>query len=323
MSNRAERPISAEELRAAVEPRALVQELIPPLDHLLGSQGKQLRAALVQGSAEAGSDASVHAVREGAAAVELFHLGTLAHDDVVDDGKLRRGTETVGIAYGSRASGFAGVVLLGVAAELMAHHGQEANEAFAEAVSKICEGEMAEIEDLFNADRSVERYFHVISGKTAAGFAFAGWIGAWLAGADGSVAAKTRRFGHKLGMAFQILDDALDLCSPATVTGKQRGKDLKQGVYTLPVLYAALADPFLRRELGRPIEEGKLELMVERVIASGGIRRAEEACKTFADQARAAVSEIPSGSRQSLLKLLDGALGPLGQLSTVSDLHHV
>jgi heptaprenyl diphosphate synthase len=321
MIDRPKRLISAQELRAAVETRALSQELAPPLDHLFASGGKQLRAALVWGSAEAGPDPSVHSVREGATAVELFHLGTLAHDDVVDDGRLRRGIETVGVAHGSRASGFAGMVLLGAAAELMARHGQEANEVFAEAVSEICEGEMAEVEDLFNADRPVERYFHAISGKTAAGFGFAGWVGAWLAGADCSIAARTRHFGHELGMAFQILDDALDLCGP-TATGKQRGKDLEQGVYTMPVLSAALTDPSLKRELGRPIEEGNLDLVVERVIASGGMKRTEEACSSFADRAKDAIGEIPSAARRPLLELLDAALEPLDQLHTAADLSH-
>lgn len=323
MSNRPERWISAEELRAAAEVGGLVEELAAPLDHLFGSRGKQLRASLVQRSAKAGADASVHAVREGATAVELLHLGTLAHDDVVDDGRIRRGNETVGVAHGNRASGFAGMVLLGTAAELMAHHGQEANEAFAEAVARICEGEMAEVEDLFNPDRSVERYFHAVSGKTAAGFAFAGWIGAWLAGADCDAAARTRRFGHELGMAFQVLDDALDLRGPVTATGKQRGKDLEQGVYTLPVLYAALADPSLKRELGHPIEGGELELLVERVVASGGMERAEEACRSFGDKAKAAVGDLPGVAREPLLELLDVALEPLDRLSTASDLHHV
>ena len=323
MSNLKAKFLNAAELRVGAEVDGVVQELERPLNHLLTNQGKQLRSALVQGSAEAGPDLSPDTVRKGATAVELLHLGTLAHDDVVDDGMLRRGSETVGVAHGNRASAFAGGVLVAAAAELMSCHGQEATEAFANSVTQICEGEMAEVEDLFNADRSIERYLEAISGKTAAGFAFAGWVGPWLAGADEHVAAKTGRFGHELGMAFQILDDALDLCASTTKTGKQRGKDLQQGVYTLPVLHAAAADPSLRRELGQPIGEGQLEPFIERVVASGGVKKAREACSSFAEAAKSAINDIPDTARQCLLELLDSALEPLGELTAALDGHHV
>jgi geranylgeranyl pyrophosphate synthase len=317
------RSIGADELRVGAQAVGLIEELAGPLDHLFSSQGKQLRSALVQESAKAGPDSSARAVREGATAVELLHLGTLAHDDVVDDGKLRRGGETARVAYGNRASAYAGGVLVAAAAELMARHGQEATEAFAEAVTKICEGEMVEVEDLFNADRAIERYLRAIAGKTAAGFALAGWVGSWLGGADEHIAAGTGRFGHELGMAFQILDDTHDLCCLPTETGKQRGKDLQQGVYTLPVLYAALVDPLLRRELGHPIEEGELESLVKRVVASGGVKEAEEACRSFAERAKAAINEVPDLAREPLLELLHTALEPLGELTMASELHHV
>ena len=314
--------IVADELRAAVEAETLVQELAAPLDHLFDSRGKQLRAALVRAAAGTGPRGSAAAVRDGEIAVELLHLGTLAHDDVVDDGRLRRGSETVGVAYGNRASAFAGGVLLASAAAMMAPHGAEAGDAFAEAVTAICEGEMAEIEDLFNADRPLERYFEAISGKTAAGFAFAGWIGSWLAGADAAAAATTMRFGQEMGMAFQVLDDVLDLRSPAAETGKQRGKDLQQGVYTLPVIYASIDDPHLKRKLGRPIGERELEPLVQRAIAAGGVEKATEDCWAFAEKARAAIADAPDAARLPLLELLEAALRPLGQAAPVSGVSH-
>jgi heptaprenyl diphosphate synthase len=311
------------DLHAGAEVGVLVDELASPLEHLLSRQGKQLRASLVQRSARAGPEPSSHAVREGALAVELLHLGTLAHDDVVDDGNIRRGSETVGVAYGNRASAFAGGVLVASAIELVARHGQEAAEVFADTVTQICEGEMVEVEDLFNPDRPVERYFHAISGKTAMGFAFAGWIGAWLAGAESHVAAKMKRFGHELGMAFQVLDDILDLCSPVDQTGKQRGKDLQQGVYTFPVLYAAMVDSVLKKDLGRPIDDGELESLVDRVVSSGGVEKAKRVCTSFTEKAGAAISDVPEASRESLLEVLATALAPLDQLSVRSRLDHV
>lgn len=315
--------IASGDLRLGAENGPSIRELEGPLDHLFSRHGKQLRGTLVRKSAWTGPDPSSHAVHEGAIAVELLHLGTLAHDDVVDDGRVRRGGDTVGVAYGNRASSFAGGVLVAAAAELMAGHGQEANEAFANATTEICEGEMAEVEDLFNADRSVERYLQAIAGKTAAGFAFAGWIGSWLGGADGELAERARRFGHELGMAFQVLDDILDLHSPAAETGKQRGKDLQQGVYTLPVIFAASADPFLKRELGHPIDDGGLEHLVDSVVGRGGLGKAEEACRAFAEKAKVCISDLPSVARDPLLELLNIALEPLSELSTISDLHHV
>lgn len=320
---KSESPIDVDELRARVDVGALVPEVALPLEYLLGSRGKELRASLVQSAARVGSGYSASAVREGAAAIELLHLGTLAHDDVVDDGTMRRGRETVGMTYGNRAAAFAGGVLIAAAVQVVAEHGREANKAFAQTVMAICEGEMAEIEDLFNADRPLERYFQSIAGKTAAGFAFAGWIGSWLAGADRDSAARMRRFGHELGMAFQIHDDILDLTVPATRTGKPQGKDLQQGVYTLPVLYAAKRDPLVKRDLGRPLANGELESLVERVVASGGGEKAEEKCRFFAGKAKAVVADLPREVRESLLELLDAALEPLGLLSPSPYAQHV
>jgi heptaprenyl diphosphate synthase len=322
MSKLAWKAISAKELRAAVDVQSLPPELVAPLDHLFNSRGKQLRGALVLRSAFAGPTPSNGAVREGAIAIELLHLGTLAHDDVIDDGKLRRGDATVGVTFGNRASAFAGGVLVAAAAGLGARHGHEANEAFAKTVSEICEGEMAEVEDLFNADRPVERYLRAISGKTAAGFAFAGWLGAWLAGSSRCIVARTARFGRELGMAFQVLDDMLDLCNSATETGKQRGRDLEQGVYTLPVIHAALGDPLLKRRLGQPVDDEEIDSLVERVIASGGVVRAEEECRDFADNALNAIVDLPKIARDPLHELLEVALEPADRLPLGSELQH-
>jgi heptaprenyl diphosphate synthase len=315
MINASEISISVGDLRAATAATAVVDELSAPLDHLFASKGKRLRAALVQGSAKVGAHPATNAIREGAVAVELLHLATLAHDDVVDDGEIRRGRETLTVAHGNRASAFAGVALVAAATDIMAHHGQKANQAFADSVAAVCMGEMAEVEDLFDVDRSTDRYWQAVAGKTAAGFAFGGWIGAWLAGASGQLVATTRRFGRELGMAFQVLDDILDLCGPPTSTGKEPGKDLKQGVYTLPVLYAVLADPSLKQDLGHPIDDGDLDPIIEKVFASGGVRAAEEACRSLAGQARAVISGVPNDGRDTLLKVLDLAVEPLDLLT--------
>lgn len=284
-------PLRHAEIVEAAGIEGLVSELATPAEYLLATTGKNLRSTMVLHCANAGADPDNPAVRTGAIAVELGHLATLAHDDVVDDGKVRRGADAVDVVYGSFASGFVGGAIFARAGELIASCGAEPTRRFARMAEEVGSGQMMEFEDLFDLGRSVERYKLAIERKTASLFGLAAWVGAWLAEAGEGVAADLARFGREYGIAFQMADDILDLVAPESATGKLRGKDLQQGVYTLPVIYALQADAELQAALGGELHRSELPGLIDRVQASGGIDVAIDECLGWASRARATLQE--------------------------------
>jgi heptaprenyl diphosphate synthase len=313
------RRLTTSEIASAAAAERLVTELAQPASYLLATPGKQLRSTVVLCSAHAGPNPDDPAVRIGAVAIELFQTVTLAHDDVVDDGKVRRGTDTAGAIYGHFASAFAGGALFARASELIASCGSEPTERFARATSEVCEGQMSEFEDLFNLRRSVQRYHAAIAGKTASLFKLAAWLGAWLAGAPPEITEVLARFGREFGMAFQVADDILDLIAPETETGKPRAKDLRQGVYTSPVIYALQADESLCAALEHAFTDEERLAIVERIERCGGIDHARRECLSWAERARMALNTQlgpTEVSRTQLTSLLDEALAPIACRTT-------
>jgi heptaprenyl diphosphate synthase len=312
------------EIAAAVHVEGLVEDFAEPAAHVLGTVGKQLRATTVMRSAEAGPRPSDPAVREGAIAVELLHLGTLVHDDVIDDGRLRRGAESVRAAYGNLVSGFLGAVFVARATEMIANAGPEPTCRLAAAAASMCAGQMAEFEDLFDVDRSADRCRLAIAGKTASLFELAAWLGARLSGARVATAEAAARFGHEFGMAFQIIDDVLDLIAPASETGKQQASDLRHGVYNLPIIYALDANADLREPLARATSDAELSELIARIEDSGGIERAVQECGLCADLARTALREegMPEKARETLLALLERVIAPIATRTAIDIAAH-
>lgn len=305
-------PLSQEELVSGAGIDGLVPELTGPAEYLLSTTGKNLRSMIVLHAATVGPKPSNPLVRTGAIAVELGHLATLAHDDVVDDGKVRRGVDAVDVVYGSFASGFIGGIIFARAGELIAGCGDEPTRRFARLAQELGSGQMMEFEDLFDLSRSASRYQQAIERKTASLFGLAAWLGAWLSGANEETAETLERFGREYGVAFQMADDILDLIAPESETGKTRGKDLQQGVYTMPVIHALKADADLRTALEREPCKSDLPGLIARVEDSGGVELAIDRCLGWADRARATlncldgVGSATVGARLSTL--LDRAL---------------
>jgi len=295
----------------------LPNEVVIPLVHLLASNGKQLRSQILIACAQAGRRVDDPEVRSAAVAIELFQLATLAHDDVVDAGEMRRGAQTVALSYGNAASGFVGGVLFARALELIAALGAEPLTRFATTASRVCLGQMQEGEDLFDLARSMDRYYTVIDGKTASLFELAAWLGAWLARADEETASTYARFGREFGTAFQIADDVLDLVASESETGKSPAKDLRQGVYTLPVLYALARDPELRGALDAESLQKDVGAVITRVKLSGGIEHAIGDCQCLADGAAALLREgiaLRPSCVESPISLLYKAVQPVTRL---------
>lgn len=278
--------LTVEEIESAASLSSLSGDFASAAEYLLASRGKQIRSSLLLAAGLAGSDPNGQPVRTAAVAVELFHLATLAHDDVVDDGSLRRGAKTIGAVYGNHASGFIGGALVARASELIAECGERPTRMFADTASLICGGQMAEFEDLFDAGRSTQRYYLAILGKTAALFELAASLGGSLAGAPSHQVKTLASFGRELGTGFQVADDILDIAASETETGKRRAKDLEQGVYTLPVIYALASDEALSTDLAQAFSEDARDVLLERIVRSGGLELAVRDCEQHFEHAR-------------------------------------
>ncbi len=296
--------LSAEELLG--EEGIAAGALAESCRYAVANSGKQLRPRLVIEASRVGHGESPN-VRKAARAVELLHIATLAHDDVIDDSPLRRGAASLDGKHGGFAAGYAGAWLFGTAVELAAECGQLAVGLLAGAACELCDGEMVETQDLYNTARPVERYLDAVSGKTASLFELSAGLGGLTGGAPATACQALARYGQLLGMAFQLSDDILDLLGDWKGR-KRRGGDLLHGVFTLPVIYAMQSDPALREDLGGVIEEATVDSLIGRVRATGAFVRALEACDSYADQAReiARVLQAPW-----LHAFVDAALEPL------------
>jgi heptaprenyl diphosphate synthase len=276
--------------------------------HLLGTRGKKLRSSIVLESAKLGSDADPEAVRRAALAVELFHLGTLSHDDVVDDGQVRRGERTVLAEHGPIMAGVTAGWLFGRSLELVADCGAATIQAFVDAACEVCEGEMQDLQDFNDVERSVERYIDTIDKKTASLLRLPAVAGAILAGGDDRTVAALRSYGHDLGLAFQISDDILDLSAPESTTGKKRGIDLQQGVYTLPVILAMERLPELRSTLAGELRDEAIPDVVDAIRSTGALEASTEACERHVAAAKEALEGVAFADevgKERLLSIAD------------------
>jgi octaprenyl-diphosphate synthase len=178
-----------------------------------------------------------------AATVELLHLASLVHDDVVDASDERRGKASVRARFGDQAALLAGCWLAARAVQLVAACGETPVRMFADTVRWLVDGQILELQDLGRADRSVARYQRSIEGKTGSLFSYSSALAAELLGAPADEVESLERYGRHLGIAFQIVDDTLDMVGNPAAMGKGVGTDLRQGLFTLPVLYARDSEP--------------------------------------------------------------------------------
>lgn len=227
----------------------------------LAAGGKRLRPLLVLLCAGAeGGEESVRA----AAAIELVHMATLVHDDVLDDAPLRRGLPTVYASSGAPRALAVGDLLFSRAFALLSAHGDaDATSLLAGASVALAEGELAQRQDAYDTGLAEERYLHRCRLKTATLFRCACLMG------GGAAALGT--FGAEIGLAFQLLDDVLDVSGPVERTGKARGTDLLDGTVTLPFILAAQADPELRGADLRSLDPAGAEDLCDRIAASGAL----------------------------------------------------
>jgi geranylgeranyl pyrophosphate synthase len=272
----------------------------------IAAGGKRLRPLLVclaAGVPPPETDALVHA----AVAVELVHGATLVHDDVLDGSALRRGRPTVVAASGRQMATATGDLLFSRAfAELSLGHSADAVRVLSRACSELARGELMQRTDAWRSDVTVERYLERCQLKTAVLFRGSCELGALEGGAPLQPLAA---FGERIGLAFQILDDVLDVAGSPERTGKPRGADLLDGTITLPLIEARARDESLRtldvRSVRTPADASAI---CERIVATGAPELTKERAVALVEEAKECLSELPDRQASALELVADGVV---------------
>jgi len=283
-------------------------------DYIVGGGGKRLRPLLVVLAARAaGARDSSHV--PAAALIEFIHTATLLHDDVVDESARRRGRETANEAFGNPASVLVGDFLYSRAFQMMAALDSSAViRVMADATNTIAAGEVMQLMNSGDPDTTEIRYLEVIYRKTARLFEAGAQVAAIVAGATPAVEAALARYGKHLGIAFQLVDDALDYRGDADELGKNVGDDLAEGKPTLPLIHAlrhgdAGAAAMIRRAIteGGTEEQGPIRAAVE---STGGLEYTAQLAEAEARRAGDALAELPASAyRDALAGLARFAVG--------------
>jgi heptaprenyl diphosphate synthase len=287
--------------------------------HLIRAGGKRLRPAIaVAAAATSGTDRVSDDVVQGGVAVELVQVGSLYHDDVIDEAVTRRDVESVNARWGNLVAILAGDYLLARASEIAASLGTEVAGLLAATIGRMTNGEMVEIRSAFDIGRSEQGYLSAIAGKTAALFSTSARIGAIVSGRPRPEVDALTAYGEGYGMAFQIVDDILDLVATDDELGKPAGHDLVEGVYTLPVL-RTLANGSdgaaeLRRLLGGPIQDGQTEAARHIVREGPGVREAITVAESYVRTAIDALDGVPASPGSAYLA--DAATALLGRVAS-------
>jgi octaprenyl-diphosphate synthase len=279
--------------------------------HLIDAGGKRIRPLVTLASARllgGGGDGP----RKLAAAVEFIHSATLLHDDVVDVSSMRRGKKSANTIWGNSSSVLVGDFLFARSFNLMVETGDlMVLDILARAASVIAEGEVMQLAAANDAETTRERYMEIVTAKTAALFAAAAKSGAVAAGRPGLEAAALESYGRELGLAFQLVDDALDYGGASAAMGKNVGDDFKEGKVTLPVVFARDAgDETERAFWRRVVSEARTDDDFHRALAllkrHNAIERTLDAARDHAAAARRALESLPANAyNEALSELAD------------------
>jgi heptaprenyl diphosphate synthase len=279
--------------------------------HLFEAGGKRFRPLFTVLSAQLGPEPDAWQVTVAGAVIEMVHLATLYHDDVMDEAQMRRGAPSANARWGNNIAILAGDYLFATASRLVSRLGPDAVRIIAETFAQLVTGQMRETRGAADNVDSVERYLKVVYEKTACLIATAGRFGATFSGAGDDQIERLARLGGIVGTAFQISDDIIDIDSDPDESGKLPGTDLREGVHTLPVLYALRetgpdADR-LRELLTGPVDDDAvLAEALTLLRASDGIVKAKRTVAQYATQARDELAELPDvPGRRALASLVD------------------
>jgi heptaprenyl diphosphate synthase len=279
--------------------------------HLFEAGGKRFRPLFTVLSAQLGPQPDAVEVTIAGAVIELVHLATLYHDDVMDEAEVRRGAPSANARWGNNVAILAGDYLFATASRLVSRLGPEAVRIIAETFAQLVTGQMRETRGAANGADPIQHYLKVVHEKTACLIGAAGQFGAMFSGADADQIQRLSRLGSIVGTAFQISDDIIDIDSEPDESGKLPGTDLREGVHTLPVLYALHESgpegDRLRELLVGPIDDdARVAEALALLRPSAGMAKAKDTVARFAAQAREELAALPDGpGRRALATLVE------------------
>ncbi|MCW2719075.1 MAG: hypothetical protein QOG20_4074 [Pseudonocardiales bacterium] len=267
--------------------------------HLIDAGGKRFRPLFTLLGAQFGPQPDSDEVITASAVVELIHLATLYHDDVMDSATMRRGAESANSRWDNSVAILTGDFLFAHASRLVADLGPDAVRIIAETFAELVTGQMRETRGPRPGEDPVEHYLTVIAEKTGSLIATSGRFGGMFSGCPPEHIASLQRFGTIFGTAFQVADDVIDIASPSDSSGKTPGTDLREGVQTLPMLYALQETgpdaERLRVLLARPItDDDEVEEALGLLRTGKGLERAREFLADQAAEARAELAKLPA-----------------------------
>ncbi|MCA0985787.1 heptaprenyl diphosphate synthase component II [Guptibacillus algicola] len=283
-------------------------------NHLLKAGGKRIRPVFVLLSGKFG-DYDLDKMKNVAVALELIHMASLVHDDVIDDAEMRRGAKTIKAQWDNRVAMYTGDYIFARALELVTElEDPEANSILSNAILEMCIGEIEQIKDQFNWNQNVRDYFRRIKRKTALLISISCELGAVAAGASKTEQRYLKQFGYYVGMAYQITDDILDYTGTERELGKPAGGDLLQGNITLPVLFAMKQSNYKSQIMSvfseeKPVSQDEVNQVLSIVKSSGGIEFAREISDCYLQKAFHALEHLPSTSSRTSLKQIAEYIG--------------
>jgi heptaprenyl diphosphate synthase len=281
--------------------------------HLLKAGGKRIRPVFVLLAGKYGTY-SINRLLSVAVPLELIHMASLVHDDVIDDADLRRGSKTIKAKYDNKVAMYCGDYIFARALEQIVQvKNKEAHEVLSKGIVQMCLGEIEQIRDHNDINVSLKTYLRRIKRKTSLLIAISCKLGAIATGAPRKVYQGLYRYGYYVGMAFQISDDILDFTGTEEQLGKPAGGDLRQGNITLPAIYALANDEALRDlmndiNLGNKSDEAYNEA-IELVKKSGGIEYARQMSETYLQKAYNELDKLPNINATKSLRQIATYIG--------------
>ena len=282
--------------------------------HLVGAGGKRFRPLLALLAAQFGDDSSAAAV-DAAVVVELTHLATLYHDDVMDEAPVRRGATSANTRWTNTVAILTGDYLFARASDLTAGLGTEATHLQSRTFARLVEGQISETAGPADGQDPIEHHLQVLADKTGSLISTSARLGALMAGADREVVDTLAEYGEVIGLAFQLSDDLIDVLSDGGQSGKTPGTDLREHVPTLPVLLVRAADDAdLMAVLDADLStDPALDEALRRLRAHPAMAQAQEQLRDYSARARSIAEKLPEGSaREALLALTDYVLARTG-----------
>ncbi|WP_264803040.1 heptaprenyl diphosphate synthase component II [Cytobacillus sp. NCCP-133] len=272
--------------------------------HLLQAGGKRIRPVFVLLAAKFG-DYDIDKIKNVAVSLELIHMASLVHDDVIDDAELRRGKPTIKAKWDNKIAMYTGDYIFARALELITKvENPHAHKILSHTLVELCVGEIEQIKDKYNYEQNVRTYFRRIKRKTAMLIAVSCQLGAIAASVEEDIHNKLFKFGYFVGMSYQIIDDVLDFVGTEKELGKPAGGDLHQGNITLPVLFA-MEDSEFRQEIIKVQEEtsrADIEKIIALIKSSGAIEKSLQISERYLQKALEILDELPPSRSKKALR---------------------